>query len=87
MIYTALIDLDNKQILNAEEIPDENEEYASVRFYNHDITARLFMRDNPGQHWMGYRGSTPYAFLPTADEEAAEAMSAADSSGVDALSS
>ena len=87
MIYTALIDLDNRQILYAEEIPEDNEEYASVRYFNHDMTAKLFMRDNPGQHWQAYRGNKPFEFLPDTDEEVSEAMSASDTSGVDALSS
>lgn len=87
MIYTAMIDLDERTILNAEAIPDEQEEYASLRYSAHEITARLEMRDHPEKHYAPYRGDKPFTFLPETNEEAVAAMSAADSSGVDALSS
>lgn len=86
MIYTAMIDLDERTILNAETIPDDQEEYASLRYSAHEITARLEMRDHPEKHYAPYRGDKPFTFLPATDEEVAAAMSATDASGVDALS-
>lgn len=85
MYYTALIDLKNKEVLYEEHVDDKA--YADDRYVMHGLTAFLWMRDNPGTSYQAYIGTKPYVFLPTTDDEAAAAMSAADSSGVDALSS
>jgi hypothetical protein len=81
MIHLALIDVTNKQILFPETC--EPGDYADTRYWMLDLQAFLNARDIGGE-WKAYRGDTDYAFLPSTAEEAAQAASATDVSGVDA---
>ena len=81
MIYVALIDRANKQILHPYEYPDSDTFEAGERFRGLDCQAEIMMRDHGGD-LVAYRGDKPFEFLPETPEEVAAAMSAADDSGV-----